>query len=64
MGWFGGVSLARSTAEIGVGAVVRQTEDGFTLVMAVLHACELTGVFAGALIAVVTVLDDYGRFAK
>lgn len=62
-GRFGGVALARPAADIRVGEVVRQTEDGFALVdcasCVIAPACGLTGVLAEALGAFMAVLDGY-----
>jgi len=62
-GRFGGVALARPAADIRIGAVVRQTEDGFELVdcafCVIAPACGLTGALAEALSAFMAVLDGY-----
>jgi Rrf2 family nitric oxide-sensitive transcriptional repressor len=62
-GRFGGILLARPAAEIGVGAVVRQTEEGFELVdcatCVIAPACGLTGALGEALAAFMAVLDGY-----
>lgn len=62
-GRFGGVRLARSPAEINIGAVIRHTEDGFDLVdcgnCIIAPACGLTGALHQALAAFLTVLDGY-----
>ena len=62
-GRFGGILLARPAAEIGVGAVVRQTEEGFELVdcagCVIAPACGLTGALDKALSAFMAVLDGY-----
>lgn len=59
----GGIRLARPAEEIGVGAVVRHTEDGFALVdcghCAIAPACRLTSIFGRAMAAFVAVLDEY-----
>ncbi len=59
----GGIRLARSPAEIGVGEVVRHTEEGFQLVdcpsCVIAPACGLTGVLADALSAFMAVLDRH-----
>ena len=59
----GGIRLAKAPDKINVGAVVRQTEDGFDLVdcdtCAIAPACELTRVLDEALAAFMTVLDRY-----
>ena len=62
-GRFGGVRLARTPAEISIGAVVRHTEDGFDLVdcggCIIAPACGLTGALHQALAAFMRVLDGY-----
>lgn len=62
-GRFGGVQLARVPADIGIGEVVRHTEDGFELVdcgqCMIAPACGLTGALAEALAAFMAVLDGY-----
>ncbi len=62
-GRFGGVRLARSPAEINIGAVIRHTEDGFDLVdcgdCVIAPACGLTGALRKALAAFLAVLDEY-----
>lgn len=62
-GRFGGVRLARTPAEINIGAVVRHTEDGFDLVdcgsCIIAPACGLTGALHQALAAFMKVLDGY-----
>jgi Rrf2 family nitric oxide-sensitive transcriptional repressor len=59
----GGIRLARPADRINVGAVVRQTEEGFELVECgsclIAPACGLTGVLAEALTAFMAVLDRY-----
>lgn len=59
----GGIRLGRPAAEIGVGEVVRHTEDGFDLVKCgacrIAPACGLTGVLGEALGAFMAVLDRY-----
>lgn len=59
----GGIRLARPAVEISVGAVVRQTEDGFQLVdcpsCVIAPACGLTGVLGEAVDAFLAVLDRY-----
>ncbi|HKV15092.1 MAG TPA: Rrf2 family transcriptional regulator [Reyranella sp.] len=59
----GGVRLARSTESINVGAVVRQTEQGFELAdcsnCIIAPACGLTGVLDEAVAAFLAVLDRY-----
>ena len=62
-GRFGGVRLARSPADINIGAVVRHTEEGFDLVdcssCVIAPACGLTGALHQALAAFMQVLDGY-----
>lgn len=59
----GGIRLARSPAEISLGAVVRHTEEGFDLVdcadCVIAPACGITGVLREALDAFMAVLDRY-----
>ena len=59
----GGIRLARPPEKINVGAVVRQTEDGFELVecdaCVIAPACDLTRVLDEALAAFMAVLDRY-----
>jgi Rrf2 family nitric oxide-sensitive transcriptional repressor len=59
----GGMRLARPAAEIGIGAVVRHTEEGFDLVdcgsCVIARACSLTGVLGEAVRAFLAVLDKY-----
>jgi Rrf2 family transcriptional regulator, nitric oxide-sensitive transcriptional repressor len=59
----GGMRLARSAAEIGIGAVIRDTEEDFALVdcqrCLISPACGLTGVLDEALDAFMAVLDRY-----
>lgn len=64
----GGLRLARPAAEIGLGAVVRLTEENFHLVecfeaggghCAIAPACRLQSVLAEALAAFLAVLDRY-----
>lgn len=59
----GGIRLARSADRINVGAVVRQTEQGFDLAdcsnCIIAPACGLTGVLDEALAAFLAVLDRY-----
>lgn len=59
----GGIRLGRPPEEINVGALVRQTEDGFDLAdcggCVVAPACGLTGVLREALGAFMAVLDRY-----
>lgn len=62
-GRMGGIRLGQPPEEINVGALVRDTEEGFDLVdcanCVIAPACGLTGVFAQALGAFLAVLDDY-----
>ena len=57
----GGLRLARPAAEIGVGEVVRHTEEGFSLAYCapclLSPACGLTGVLGEAAAALLAVLD-------
>lgn len=59
----GGFHLARPATEISVGAVVRATENDLRLAdcdtCLIAPACGLTGVFAEAMRAFLTVLDGY-----
>jgi len=64
----GGLRLAREAAAVNLGAVVRATEDGFTLVECFAPAsntcvlapsCGLSGPLAQALAAFMAVLDGY-----
>lgn len=59
----GGMRLARPAAEIGVGEVVRRTEEGFRLAdcsdCALAPACGLTGVLAKGVQAMLDVFDAY-----
>ena len=63
----GGVRLARPADQIGLGAVVRLTEEDFTMVecfarehgCAIVAPCRLRGVLADALNAYLAVLDRY-----
>jgi len=59
----GGIRLARSPAEINVGALIRHTEDDFDLVgcgsCIIAPACGLTSVLGEALAAFLAVLDRY-----
>ncbi|WP_066550566.1 MULTISPECIES: Rrf2 family transcriptional regulator [unclassified Sphingomonas] len=59
----GGIRLGRPPEEINIGALIRQTEDGFGLVdcggCVVAPACGLTGVLKEALGAFLAVLDRY-----
>ena len=62
-GRFGGIRLGKAPEAINLGAVVRQTEDGFNLVdcsdCVVAPACGVTGVLGEALGAFLAVLDRY-----
>ncbi len=57
----GGVRLARPGAEIGLGAVIRHTEEDFSLVdcggCIIAPACGVTGVLSRALAAFMAELD-------
>lgn len=59
----GGIRLARPAAEIRLGEVVRQTEDGFALVdcavCVIAPACGLRGALGQAMAAFMAVLDGY-----
>lgn len=59
----GGIRLARPPADIGIGEVVRHTEDGFTLVECgscrIAPGCRLNGIFGRAMAAFLAVLDEY-----
>ncbi|CAH1651845.1 Rrf2 family transcriptional regulator [Chelatococcus asaccharovorans] len=64
----GGIRIAKAPAEINIGALVRATEEDFSLVecmqgvggtCAISPACRLKGVFAEALAAYLAVLDTY-----
>jgi Rrf2 family nitric oxide-sensitive transcriptional repressor len=59
----GGIRLGRAPEAINLGALVRDTEDGFVLVdcggCVVAPACGVTGVLAEALGAFMAVLDRY-----
>ncbi|MGH6924031.1 MAG: Rrf2 family transcriptional regulator [Propylenella sp.] len=59
----GGIRLARPASAIGVGEVVRHTEDGFALVdcsqCRIAPGCRLTGIFGQAVAAFIGVLDRY-----
>lgn len=59
----GGIRLGRPPEAINLGAVVRDTEDGFELVdcggCRVAPACGVTGVLGEALAAFLAVLDRY-----
>lgn len=62
-GRFGGIRLARPPEEINIGAVVRQTEEGFDLVdcgaCVIAPACGFTSVLDEALQAFMAVLDRH-----
>lgn len=59
----GGIRLGREPNQINLGALIRQTEDGFDLVdcgrCVVAPACGVTGVLGEALGAFLAVLDRY-----
>ncbi len=64
----GGMRLARPASEIGVGEVLRATEDGFDLVECmgdeqsdcrIARACALKGALGEAVAAFLTTLDRY-----
>jgi len=59
----GGMRLARPAGRIGVGEVVRHTEEGFQLAdcsgCALSPACGLTGVLAEGVQAMLAVFDSY-----
>lgn len=64
----GGIRLAKPADEIGIGEVVRQTEEDFHLVECfnpesnlckIASACQLKGVLHEALLAYLAVLDQY-----
>ncbi|MBX3537925.1 MAG: Rrf2 family transcriptional regulator [Chelatococcus sp.] len=64
----GGIRIAVAPTEINIGALVRSTEEDFSLVecmqgaggsCAISPACRLKGVFAEALAAYLAVLDKY-----
>ncbi|OWQ90557.1 Rrf2 family transcriptional regulator [Sphingopyxis witflariensis] len=62
-GRLGGIRLGRPPEEINIGALVRDTEEGFDLAdcgsCVIAPACGLTGVLGQALAAFMTVLDGY-----
>jgi Rrf2 family nitric oxide-sensitive transcriptional repressor len=62
-GRLGGIRLARSPAEINIGAVIRHSEDGFDLVdcgeCVIAPACGLTSVLNEAVSAFLAVVDSY-----
>lgn len=64
----GGLRLARKPKDIGLGEVVRLTEEDFTMVecfnpasntCTIAHPCRLRGMLARALDAYLAVLDEY-----
>lgn len=59
----GGMRLARPADQIGVGEVVRRTEEGFELAECsgcrLSPACGLTGVFVEGMNAMLAVFDSY-----
>ncbi len=63
----GGIRLARVPEEIGIGAVIRDTEDNFALVeclgpnnlCVITGACRLEHILRDALVAYLAVLDRY-----
>ena len=59
----GGMRLARPAAQIGVGEVVRRTEEGFQLAdcsgCSLSPACGLTGILAKGVQAMLDVFDAY-----
>jgi Rrf2 family nitric oxide-sensitive transcriptional repressor len=59
----GGMRLARPPEKIGVGEIVRQTEEGFELAecskCALSPACGLTGILAEGTAAMLKVFDSY-----
>jgi Rrf2 family nitric oxide-sensitive transcriptional repressor len=59
----GGMRLARPAAQIGVGEVVRRTEEGFELAdcsgCSLSPACGLTGILAKGVQAMLDVFDAY-----
>lgn len=62
-GRLGGIRLGRPPEKINIGALVRDTEEGFDLAdcgnCVIAPACGLTGVLGQALAAFMTVLDGY-----
>jgi Rrf2 family nitric oxide-sensitive transcriptional repressor len=67
-GRYGGLTMARDPQSIGVGEVIRHTEEDFALVecfragqnhCVITGACRLRGVLSKALAAYLTVLDQY-----
>jgi Rrf2 family nitric oxide-sensitive transcriptional repressor len=59
----GGIRLARPAEEIGIGQVIRATEDDFNLAdcngCVIAPACGLTSVLGEAVLAFMAVLDRY-----
>lgn len=64
----GGLRLGRPPGKIGLGEIVRLTEEDFTMVecfdpatnsCAITHTCRLRGVLSKALKAYLAVLDEY-----
>jgi Rrf2 family nitric oxide-sensitive transcriptional repressor len=59
----GGLKLAKAPSAIGVGDVVRKTEEGMNLVdcdnCVIVSACGLTPVFRKGVAAMMSVFDDY-----
>jgi Rrf2 family nitric oxide-sensitive transcriptional repressor len=67
-GRYGGLTMVRDPASIGIGEVIRHTEEDFALVecfragknqCVITPACRLRSVFSKALAAYLTVLDEY-----
>lgn len=62
-GRLGGIRLGKPPEEINIGALVRDTEEGFDLAdcgsCVIAPACGLTGVLGQALAAFLAVLDGY-----
>lgn len=67
-GRYGGISIVRDPASIGIGEVIRHTEEDFALVecfragrnqCVITPACRLRSVFSKALAAYLAVLDQY-----
>ena len=62
-GRLGGIRLGRPPEKINIGALVRDTEEGFDLAdcgsCVIAPACGLTGVLGQALAAFLAVLDGY-----
>ena len=64
----GGIRMAKAAEDVNLGALVRHTEDDFSLVeclqggggaCAISPGCRLKGIFAEALFAYLEVLDKY-----